>query len=1189
MPDYRLDVEVSQDNALRSLDLLARRLAELDAQGNRTSTTLTRTGSAGTAASKGFNLLNQTSSNAGVGMMRLDKSSNNLNGSLGILTKSLLSYELAARAISASDAYIGMQNRLKLVTDSERELQIGMQDTFDISQKTGAVWASTVQIYQRFLDVSDKVGKSQAEIGRITETVSKSVAMSGATAESANAAMVQFSQGIASGVLRGEEFNSVAEQTPALLDAIARGLGKDRSELRAMAQTGKLTTELLVGALEKSADSTDLMFGRMTLGISATYNKLRNETTKFVGEMSESSGAASALVSVMNLLAENLDGALFIAGTAALATMTKTVFASTAATMTNIATKNTSRLAIIAEMEAIAASTAAVAAESRAKVAALTASVAEAQQRVKTATSASAEAIAKGVLTSREAQLTVATVANTAATAAETAATNTLTVATSRLAVAKTAALGVFGGGAGLIAIGLSAAAMYFLLKQGVDESADASAKHAKFIDLEREALEKMNQVQKDNAIDVLTESLKVQNEQIKIAANQYSALVNDILSQSVRNPAMAAHLDEIRQLLTQVRTGAIDFETATDRMNKLNLLTPEQRAQLLDAEKNYKDVYTRAAEATGGLKDFGKAGVIVGSSANNAKLANDAMNASIKDTKTDAEAATAAMQKYAKTLEDSVKYNAYVVARSKTTNLDQAKGEAKYYVDTGKAPDAAVQRAIKIQLDYAAKAKALDDAVKKDKKDANKAEKDALKQERDALKQAERDQESRFKDYMDFVTDARSESEKLGDEWTKFMILWSEFGKGDDATQERVSAAYSEKLAQATIDFNDYRNGYASYWNTELNDLNDYYKREEYLLRHSTRVNKEEKASMRKDLMDAWTNEIDLITIKWEIEKVESRKAFLTEKDYIDQITKLRADQITYDPKLTDDQKDIRKNTLYRDANAQTGAIDQKAFEDYANVVNSADTNPQEQLIKSLDDKRRIVQEAHRQGVIDKEIMNEELSRLDQDYMNSSAQMWANSFGDSLNGWSSFFKNVEGENSSAYRTIFALQKSFSIAAAALNIQKAISDGWATGATIYDKMASVATIIAQTGTIVSDLSSITMGFKDGGYTGNIGRNNIAGFVHGNEFVMPAEKTTKYRNDLEAMRNGNYEKGSSGGGNIFNFNNYFTMGDGGQVSATTEKQDAEIMGNALNAAMKAFLVDQMRQGGLIDNWARRKGL
>ena len=161
------------------------------------------------------------------------------------------------------------------------------------------------------------------------------------------------------------------------------------------------------------------------------------------------------------------------------------------------------------------------------------------------------------------------------------------------------------------------------------------------------------------------------------------------------------------------------------------------------------------------------------------------------------------------------------------------------------------------------------------------------------------------------------------------------------------------------------------------------------------------------------------------------------------------------------------------------------------------------------------------------------------------------------------------------------MQKGFSIATAALNISKAISDGWATGATVYDKMAAVATIITQTGSILSDISSITMGFKDGGYTGSIGKNNVAGLVHGNEFVMPAESTSRYRNQLEAMRNGTYGEDSGSGGNTFNFvNNFYSDG-----SSSSEQADANTMGAALNAAMKKFIMGELAQGGSISQFVK----
>ncbi|WP_373224516.1 tape measure protein, partial [Proteus mirabilis] len=84
---------------------------------------------------------------------------------------------------------------------------------------------------------------SQQKVAELTETVSKAVAISGASTTAAQAALTQFGQALASGQLRGEELNSVMEQTPALAKAIADGMGVSVGELRKKAQDGEMTIE----------------------------------------------------------------------------------------------------------------------------------------------------------------------------------------------------------------------------------------------------------------------------------------------------------------------------------------------------------------------------------------------------------------------------------------------------------------------------------------------------------------------------------------------------------------------------------------------------------------------------------------------------------------------------------------------------------------------------------------------------------------------------------------------------------------------------------------------------------------------------------------------------------------------------------------------------------------------------------
>ncbi|EMB4305417.1 TPA: tape measure protein, partial [Acinetobacter baumannii] len=159
--------------------------------------------------------------------------------SLSVATRALAGHMAGlltvGSAISKMDTYTGLQNRLKLVTNNQAELNKATEDTFRIAQKTYSAWDSVLQVYQRFSDNAKTLNLTMDDTARLTETVSKAVAISGASAEAADAALVQFGQALASGTLRGEELNSVMEQTPALAKAIAKGMGITVGELRSVA------------------------------------------------------------------------------------------------------------------------------------------------------------------------------------------------------------------------------------------------------------------------------------------------------------------------------------------------------------------------------------------------------------------------------------------------------------------------------------------------------------------------------------------------------------------------------------------------------------------------------------------------------------------------------------------------------------------------------------------------------------------------------------------------------------------------------------------------------------------------------------------------------------------------------------------------------------------------------------------
>ena len=150
-----------------------------------------------------------------------------------------LAAALSVRGVyDMAEAYSTLTNRLKLVTGSSADLAAAQAAVFNIAQGAAQPLASTAELYQRIATNQEALKLSGEGVAGIVSTISKTLAVSGASAQSANAALIQLGQAFASGVLRGEELNSVMEQAPALSQAIAAGMGKTVGELRAMGAAG---------------------------------------------------------------------------------------------------------------------------------------------------------------------------------------------------------------------------------------------------------------------------------------------------------------------------------------------------------------------------------------------------------------------------------------------------------------------------------------------------------------------------------------------------------------------------------------------------------------------------------------------------------------------------------------------------------------------------------------------------------------------------------------------------------------------------------------------------------------------------------------------------------------------------------------------------------------------------------------
>lgn len=205
-----------------------------------------------------------------------------------------------------ADGYTEIQNKLRLVESASISSSKGLNNVFDIALKTNQSISASSGVYQSFAQNAETLKISQAQVASLTETVSKAVAVSGASAAASEAALTQFVQALDGGILRGEEFNSISKQTPALSKAIADGLGVTAGELRNMAKEGKLTMDVLIPALERAKASVDDQFNTRILTISAAFENLNTSTVKWIGELDKSTGASEAFAKAINEIANHL-------------------------------------------------------------------------------------------------------------------------------------------------------------------------------------------------------------------------------------------------------------------------------------------------------------------------------------------------------------------------------------------------------------------------------------------------------------------------------------------------------------------------------------------------------------------------------------------------------------------------------------------------------------------------------------------------------------------------------------------------------------------------------------------------------------------------------------------------------------------------------------------------------------------
>lgn len=230
-----------------------------------------------------------------------------LRGQLLGMAGAVASIAGARQIIDLAESYKQLQARLQLVTSGQKEFRTALEGTFDIAQRLGAPVQETATLYGRVQQAVRGLGRDQRDALRLTETVGKALRISGAGASESAAAMLQFGQALSSGVLRGDEFNSIMENAPRLAQALAEGLDVSTGRLRQMAQAGQLSADVVTGALAESAATVDAEFARLPPTIGQAFARLANAFGRFVAQADGASGATAGLARAVQFVADHFD------------------------------------------------------------------------------------------------------------------------------------------------------------------------------------------------------------------------------------------------------------------------------------------------------------------------------------------------------------------------------------------------------------------------------------------------------------------------------------------------------------------------------------------------------------------------------------------------------------------------------------------------------------------------------------------------------------------------------------------------------------------------------------------------------------------------------------------------------------------------------------------------------------------
>ncbi|HBT5761585.1 TPA: tape measure protein [Klebsiella pneumoniae] len=430
-----------------------------------------------------------------------------------------LAAALSAKQISEyADAWATVNNKLANSLRPNEQLADVTERVFNITQQTRSSLDATASLYARLERATRQYGTSADDLAKLTTIINQGFVVSGATAQEAENAIIQLSQGLASGALRGEEFNSVNEQGNRLIVALADSMGVSIGEMRNMAAQGKLTTDVVVNGLLSQGAVIGKEFANTTTTISQALQVAGNNVTKFFGENSTVKTGAAVFNDAVVTASENID-VLSAALTAAAAIMgSRYVGALTMSAASQIQSALAAQRQATANAQAAQSALIAATSVKRKAVAdkeAALSSLALAQAEYNVAKGSAAEMLALDALIAAKSRASAASLslaqAETAQAAASARAATAASAASVGIGLAR-GALSLIGGPGGAAMLAASA---IFYFWQKAQQAREEALRFADSLDKVNASMKAMNNTQLRGTIADANESIRAQKDEI--------------------------------------------------------------------------------------------------------------------------------------------------------------------------------------------------------------------------------------------------------------------------------------------------------------------------------------------------------------------------------------------------------------------------------------------------------------------------------------------------------------------------------------------------------------------------------------------------------------------------------------------------------------------------------------------------